>query len=207
MSFKKSTGILLGALALAGPISVSAAIAAPMVTYTWTTTSEGFGLNLGAPSVATFRVPLSDVQAGVIPQFDVTNIQLAYPGLTFTGTTTSSIGFDFAAYVNPVTGAFIYHDDNQGFSVFAYSPDLFTYDTFLSILVDNPVAGTVQDQYNALNHDNPAAGYPTAGYWTASFPVTAAVPEPATWAMMMLGFAGLGFMGYRRKSKASTLAV
>jgi len=28
----------------------------------------------------------------------------------------------------------------------------------------------------------------------------AAVPEPSTWAMMLLGFAGLGFMGYRRKA-------
>jgi PEP-CTERM motif len=26
-----------------------------------------------------------------------------------------------------------------------------------------------------------------------------AVPEPSTWAMMMLGFAGVGFMAYRRK--------
>src|SRR6478736_6345885 len=28
----------------------------------------------------------------------------------------------------------------------------------------------------------------------------AAVPEPSTWAMMILGFFGLGFMAYRRKS-------
>jgi hypothetical protein len=28
-----------------------------------------------------------------------------------------------------------------------------------------------------------------------------AVPEPSTWAMMALGFAGTGFMAYRRKSK------
>jgi hypothetical protein len=28
-----------------------------------------------------------------------------------------------------------------------------------------------------------------------------AVPEPSTWAMMILGFAGLGFMAYRRKNK------
>jgi hypothetical protein len=27
------------------------------------------------------------------------------------------------------------------------------------------------------------------------------VPEPSTWAMMLLGFAGLGFMAYRRKAK------
>lgn len=28
---------------------------------------------------------------------------------------------------------------------------------------------------------------------------TAAVPEPSTWAMMLLGFAGIGFAAYRRK--------
>ena len=31
--------------------------------------------------------------------------------------------------------------------------------------------------------------------------VAEAVPEPSTWAMMILGFAGVGFMAYRRKSK------
>jgi hypothetical protein len=202
MSFPKAIGTILTALTIAGPIFVSAAQADTLVTYTWTTTSQGFGLNLGQPSTATFQVPLSDVQAGVIPQFDVTNIQLAYPGLSFSGTTTSSIGFDFAAYVDPLTGAFIFHDDNQGFAVFAYAPDLFNYDTFLSILVDNPVSGTVKDQYNAFNHNNPAAGFPTAGFWTASFPtVSPAVPEPSTWVMMIVGFLGLGFLGYRRTRK------
>ena len=34
----------------------------------------------------------------------------------------------------------------------------------------------------------------------------AAVPEPSTWAMMILGFAGLGFMGYRRR-KSVAIAV
>ena len=32
---------------------------------------------------------------------------------------------------------------------------------------------------------------------------TAPVPEPATWAMMVLGFVGLGAMAYRRRSKAA----
>ena len=31
--------------------------------------------------------------------------------------------------------------------------------------------------------------------------IAGAVPEPSTWAMMLLGFAGIGFMAYRRKSK------
>ncbi len=36
----------------------------------------------------------------------------------------------------------------------------------------------------------------------ANFNVVAAVPEPSTWAMMILGFAGVGFMAYRRKNPA-----
>lgn len=33
------------------------------------------------------------------------------------------------------------------------------------------------------------------------------VPEPSTWAMMVLGFAGMGFMAYRRKSKPVLMAA
>lgn len=36
---------------------------------------------------------------------------------------------------------------------------------------------------------------------------TGAVPEPSTWAMMILGFAGVGFMAYRRKSKPALMAA
>jgi CHRD domain/PEP-CTERM motif len=34
-----------------------------------------------------------------------------------------------------------------------------------------------------------------------------AVPEPSTWAMMILGFAGIGFMGYRRRKSTVALAA
>jgi hypothetical protein len=36
---------------------------------------------------------------------------------------------------------------------------------------------------------------------------TPAVPEPSTWAMMLVGFAGLGFTAYRRKSKPALMAA
>jgi hypothetical protein len=36
--------------------------------------------------------------------------------------------------------------------------------------------------------------------------ISAGVPEPSTWAMMILGFLGLGFAGYRRASKAKAVA-
>jgi hypothetical protein len=40
---------------------------------------------------------------------------------------------------------------------------------------------------------------------TISTAVASAVPEPSTWAMMILGFAGIGFMAYRRKSKPALM--
>jgi PEP-CTERM motif len=39
-----------------------------------------------------------------------------------------------------------------------------------------------------------------------NFILTAAVPEPSTWAMMILGFAGVGFMAYRRRNSAMLAA-
>jgi outer membrane lipase/esterase len=33
--------------------------------------------------------------------------------------------------------------------------------------------------------------------------LAAAVPEPSTWVLMFVGFAGLGFMAYRRKQPAA----
>ena len=38
-------------------------------------------------------------------------------------------------------------------------------------------------------------------------PIAASVPEPSTWAMMLIGFAGIGFMGYRRKQNGPALRV
>ena len=37
--------------------------------------------------------------------------------------------------------------------------------------------------------------------------VSSAVPEPGTWAMMGLGFAGLGFAGWRKKSQRTAFAA
>jgi hypothetical protein len=38
-------------------------------------------------------------------------------------------------------------------------------------------------------------------------PSIGAVPEPSTWAMMILGFAGVGFMAYRRRNNDAMLRV
>ena len=40
-----------------------------------------------------------------------------------------------------------------------------------------------------------------AGTVSSTISMSSAVPEPSTWAMMILGFIGVGFMAYRRKDK------
>ena len=37
--------------------------------------------------------------------------------------------------------------------------------------------------------------------------VLAATPEPSTWAMMLIGFAGLGFAGYRSTRRSAAVGL
>ena len=50
-------------------------------------------------------------------------------------------------------------------------------------------------------------GGTTPPTFNMAFSLTGVVPEPSTWVMMMLGFAGIGFMVYRRKSKPALMAA
>jgi hypothetical protein len=54
--------------------------------------------------------------------------------------------------------------------------------------------------------NNAANGEPFIAGLTGAL-VTSAVPEQSTWAMMILGFCGLGFMAYRRKDKLALRAA
>jgi hypothetical protein len=58
-------------------------------------------------------------------------------------------------------------------------------------------------------HNGLDGGTLNQGNFTLEAPALAApaVPEPATWAMMILGFLGVGFMAYRRKSSRPALQL
>jgi PEP-CTERM motif len=47
----------------------------------------------------------------------------------------------------------------------------------------------------------------SSGVGEVTIGLAGAVPEPSTWAMMLLGFAGVGFMAYRRKTKPSLMTA
>jgi hypothetical protein len=69
---------------------------------------------------------------------------------------------------------------------------------------------------SAVNPNDPTAfalglSFVADGNFTGTMtPITlevAAVPETSTWAMMILGFAGIGFMAYRRSRKDTSHAL
>jgi hypothetical protein len=69
-----------------------------------------------------------------------------------------------------------------------------------------PVAGTCLITFP----DAPVIGIQTDSgsvLLTAVSATAGAVPEPSTWAMLMLGFAGLGFVAYRKARPTSALAA
>ena len=56
------------------------------------------------------------------------------------------------------------------------------------------------DNNGPVNFRDSAYPYDFNQGLVTGFNTVAAVPEPSTWAMMILGFAGVGFMAYRRKN-------
>jgi outer membrane lipase/esterase len=83
----------------------------------------------------------------------------------------------------------------------------------------NPGAFGLVNVTDACGAPSNACDPATAEYWDGIHPTAAAhmliadaflaeaVPEPSTWAMLILGFAGIGFMAYRRKSKPALMAA
>jgi hypothetical protein len=104
-----------------------------------------------------------------------------------------------AAAVLKVLIAVLEHFDS--FSVPSTPPGEFDYAyNTLNQPVGTFAVGTIEDlgQKIALN----------VGENTLSFDASlTVVPEPSTWAMMLLGFAGLGFVGYRRMRRAKPQAA
>ena len=79
------------------------------------------------------------------------------------------------------------------------NPNLGTlvWSTIYADTVPLPTPGQTQSSWSSANHFDAT--------FSATF--TSAVPEPSTWAMMILGFAGVGFMAYRRKNNTALRAA
>jgi hypothetical protein len=74
----------------------------------------------------------------------------------------------------------------------------------------NTFAITGFDNLESFEINNLTSGDPSSSsswFSVDNIVVASSVPEPATWAMMLLGFAGVGFMAYRRKNGTLRVAA
>jgi hypothetical protein len=110
------------------------------------------------------------------------------------------------AYVDPVTITIGRNQSGAAFQMAAeYTPYAFTA-LLNGVVVDSAttavsdVAGfygfTGEPWFNQLVIAE--AGVGGGPYWVLGNVELSSIPEPSTWAMMLAGFAGLGYAGYRR---------
>lgn len=121
------------------------------------------------------------------------------------------VSFSFTAGVETMNSV-IY---NPSFSRFNISTDAAGHITGWDIVVaagglgqfniENSFIGNGDEAFVGADNFFPGTAF-ALNHTVGEFTIAAPVPEPATWAMMLLGFCGLGFMAYRRKAPTPRLA-
>jgi hypothetical protein len=101
----------------------------------------------------------------------------------------------------PGSGGFNAEIDNI---LYPSGPNELSYQGGIALLLSNGAT-----YYLSANGDPGNNGAGTGGYYDVlgDATVAPAVPEASTWAMMILGFCGLGFMAYRRKRNGPALRL
>jgi hypothetical protein len=191
----KSIMLAIG-LALVSASQVSA------TTYTYTgTPTSGTGsyitataeLNCAGPCTAGDYLYSADISAFSLSIYSSTNTLLGSLSSTTPGVSLGSwVDYLTLNGSGQVTSWFLFLDGNG-----ANNPLIYTMGNDAA-LASNCLPGTMDYGYSSATGETYVnTGGPNAvpGNWQV-----AAVPEPSTWAMMILGFFGLAFMAYRRKS-------
>ena len=112
-----------------------------------------------------------------------------------------TISFDGSVVKNPSTDTIEFSPANGNVEKIADQTGFFNV-TLGNILTTGPYfTGTLSDPTFVPGF------YGIAGSSVTITDIPAAVPEPSTWAMMLLGFCGLGFMAYRRKNNQAALGA
>ena len=186
-------------LAILGLTFASAADAAT-VTDTWTF-SDG-GSNTGNGSFT------YDSTTGLVSSFNGN-----YDGnaLTFWDASTAPIQINGSGQlvyhgVPNTSGADFIFDDLYPFTVggLLVSTGSGAGQRFYDISLDSPGASSVD--FFSINPDGSYL-FDNGTFAVRPVDLTAPVPEPSTWAMLILGFASIGFVAYRRSRKDHGLAL
>jgi len=164
------------------------------------TTAASFASNIG-----TIVSELKTGGAGQIVVWDTPNLGLT-PAITANGPVASFLGTSLATQMNLALATALAGD--TGVSIF----DIFGLGTAIAA---NPAAFGLVNVTDACGAPSNACDPATAEYWDGIHPTAtahmliadaflaeAAVPEPSTWAMMIIGFACLGIAFRRSRRKA-----
>ena len=222
----------LFAVLAAAAISMATSLPASATTVTGTYSNDGDSSNqatgfpngpFGLSSTAT-----TYSYVDFIPNQSFTYSQIQSIGATFTDTAGGAYGASPRIETVLNTGEWILTFLGTPPSFTDSNPALFT-STYSGANLDNGTNNSAYENsntYNPFSSFNSVVGNDTVtnvylildGGWGGNGPqsltldsinvaVSGAVPEPSTWAMMLLGFAGLGFAGYRKTKKSPAFAA
>ena len=120
--------------------------------------------------------------------------------LTITFAATTAFGLDFTTLFNSTTATFALSNGTTATApntvTIGNAPEFIGFvssDPFTSLTFSVPVCDVTAECQSWVVADVVNA--------------VAALPEPSTWAMIIVGFAGVGFVAYRRKRTGSALVV
>jgi hypothetical protein len=203
--------------AILATATVCGSAKAEPVTLTDTLNSAGTCNTCGSPPFGTVTL----TQAA--PGDDLVFTVALAAGDTFARTgVNNAFSFSFATAGETITGLptnFVQAtspNNNSPFGLFTYAISYNSGNPVSTLTFDLADSGTLSASDFSLS-TNPNDGHtfdaaffeadilvpsdPTVGATNAL--IASPVPEPTTWAMMILGFCGLGFMAYRRKSQTA----
>jgi PEP-CTERM motif len=198
----KRIGCATAAFALALALAPLDGARADTVTYTYTGldfthANQPFTTLENVTGTITFNAPLA-ANLTLNPGSNVSNVTPASFSFTAGPETLTSDNFN----PSPTFTQFQFSTDAQG-NITGWIIDIGLGGNGNFTIWNDAAAGELGDQAfvgaffsGPKDPSNPSGGNHTAGQFT----LAAAVPEPSTWAMMILGFVGLGFMGFRRKT-------
>ena len=117
-------------------------------------------------------------------------------------------GFTFLTIFNATTGAFVASDSFLDPSTITASFAAGTLDANTTYDFELDYSDRVfVPSGTVTNNSTTQQGFDVRTDGTFTTGAIGAVPEPSTWAMMILGFCGVGFMAYRRKQNGTALSV
>jgi PEP-CTERM motif len=203
----KSSAWLSGVVAFGfgsmGAGAANAALVHDLVTFTASDFIVGEGANPAPadPVTGSFTISFdptltyTDQTAGIT--LDSLNITLG-SALSFSYSPTTIPGV-ISADELIVGGVF------DGAAKVQYTPSTDDFWLFITNYTTSPTFDQLGYSQTSVSSDN--LFYTVDGTGTVSVTSVVSTPEPSTWAMLLLGFAGLGFLGYRQAEKARVAAA